>query len=570
MMGNKKIDIPIIKNGKDICRLIFTRFDDGLFDVKIDTRKNSFRVQAYSLFSFRPQEIYPDDLKDYREHSISYHHGAENKPIVVHIKSEMKQEGELQYRSLPLCHIQAPNINNDFPLPILKLEIPDNIVNSAEQYQRKKRHYPVDIANSNVVEVFMLNDASSVINNMNRYATISFVQQMMSIEYFCTNTIISGSQKMHTYIPNKPESRCTIIKNLNGMALLINYYPEPTLDKRRKSLYFTFVENEYAEDILLNTILVYPEANEKDSSIGAYVGGATIRDLSILTGRDRKEKISDAFGQMKNSDGSISGRLRYTAAQATVHMDPLTIEEKVVIVKKAIDSAERLYQLSVEKRKEKLQTQNLLYDRGKKFRQAIMSLQNKARQGYYSDKDNSNKEPVLQWLLGDSEFAEEQSYLMLSKYLHLADCRLGCCQINEKLHWWLLYDDNWNVDIFCDQLNYYISSEDSCRYEEVIVTAGVDPTYTTPNIPADTTRIKNNCTMIPLGYKRFPGSVRQEIFEQKDRLLEKVYYEIVQEIKKVKLFGQTYNSSKKIYPNDLCPCGSGKKFKNCCGKQNKL
>lgn len=21
---------------------------------------------------------------------------------------------------------------------------------------------------------------------------------------------------------------------------------------------------------------------------------------------------------------------------------------------------------------------------------------------------------------------------------------------------------------------------------------------------------------------------------------------------------------KKIYPNDLCPCGSGKKFKNCC------
>ena len=21
---------------------------------------------------------------------------------------------------------------------------------------------------------------------------------------------------------------------------------------------------------------------------------------------------------------------------------------------------------------------------------------------------------------------------------------------------------------------------------------------------------------------------------------------------------------KKIYPNDLCPCGSGKKFKQCC------
>ena len=24
---------------------------------------------------------------------------------------------------------------------------------------------------------------------------------------------------------------------------------------------------------------------------------------------------------------------------------------------------------------------------------------------------------------------------------------------------------------------------------------------------------------------------------------------------------------KKIYPNDLCPCGSGKKYKKCCGKK---
>ena len=23
---------------------------------------------------------------------------------------------------------------------------------------------------------------------------------------------------------------------------------------------------------------------------------------------------------------------------------------------------------------------------------------------------------------------------------------------------------------------------------------------------------------------------------------------------------------KKIYPNDLCPCGSGKKYKNCCAR----
>lgn len=28
----------------------------------------------------------------------------------------------------------------------------------------------------------------------------------------------------------------------------------------------------------------------------------------------------------------------------------------------------------------------------------------------------------------------------------------------------------------------------------------------------------------------------------------------------------TIHKDKKIYPNDPCPCGSGKKYKKCCGK----
>lgn len=29
---------------------------------------------------------------------------------------------------------------------------------------------------------------------------------------------------------------------------------------------------------------------------------------------------------------------------------------------------------------------------------------------------------------------------------------------------------------------------------------------------------------------------------------------------------RTIKKSKKIYPNDSCPCGSGKKYKKCCGR----
>jgi preprotein translocase subunit SecA len=31
--------------------------------------------------------------------------------------------------------------------------------------------------------------------------------------------------------------------------------------------------------------------------------------------------------------------------------------------------------------------------------------------------------------------------------------------------------------------------------------------------------------------------------------------------------GPKTRTEKKVYPNDPCPCGSGKKYKNCCGKR---
>jgi len=38
------------------------------------------------------------------------------------------------------------------------------------------------------------------------------------------------------------------------------------------------------------------------------------------------------------------------------------------------------------------------------------------------------------------------------------------------------------------------------------------------------------------------------------------------ELYKEQKMSQTVRKENKIYPNDPCPCGSGKKFKKCCGK----
>jgi hypothetical protein len=45
----------------------------------------------------------------------------------------------------------------------------------------------------------------------------------------------------------------------------------------------------------------------------------------------------------------------------------------------------------------------------------------------------------------------------------------------------------------------------------------------------------------------------------------KKYSQYILEQRKIQMARNRW-AGKKIYPNDSCPCGSGKKYKKCCGK----
>ena len=55
----------------------------------------------------------------------------------------------------------------------------------------------------------------------------------------------------------------------------------------------------------------------------------------------------------------------------------------------------------------------------------------------------------------------------------------------------------------------------------------------------------------------------EKIRAQASRVLAKPQEELSERNKVIPFPG------KKIYPNDPCPCGSGKKYKHCCGKKQK-
>ena len=78
------------------------------------------------------------------------------------------------------------------------------------------------------------------------------------------------------------------------------------------------------------------------------------------------------------------------------------------------------------------------------------------------------------------------------------------------------------------------------------------------------------------GYEMF-NSMTESIQEDTLRLLFHIRVEQKVEREQVaKVTGTNKDDSKaktpvkkaaaKVYPNDPCPCGSGKKYKNCCGR----
>ena len=147
------------------------------------------------------------------------------------------------------------------------------------------------------------------------------------MEYFATNTVISDYQKAENFIPHgEPEIRCITIKELQGMDLIVNIFPDPHLHKRNHDLVVTFIENEFSEDILLNTQVGYPKTNEFSSTYyRIYLGGANWEQLNLPIVPLRKPPIYP-----------------YSVAGRSIAMDDLTTYERQELENMAIRSRIRL------------------------------------------------------------------------------------------------------------------------------------------------------------------------------------------------------------------------------------
>ena len=457
----RESSIAIVADDQDICRLIFSKPEDGRYELKISFLKNEFDVNAYRLFANRPIHWNVDAS---RNHELSYHKGKDNKPITIHLKKTNPRKGEQQYQNLPLRRIQAPNINQLFPIPLMKIEIP-KLINPIK-YKSKKYHKLIELNGSNVVEIFMVNSSFDFSEYTNKYSEIHFAQFTLSMEIFATNSVISDYQKGGNLIPKgEPEERAMVLPFLDNIKIYAIYYPDQNLDNRLDKINVTFIENELSEDILLMLNIAYSNKTKegmlKPENTSIFLGGSRLKDLDLPVAPLMRPSIG-----------------KHNIASFVLERGMLMDIEKERFYKRAllarINLRDALKEYEVEFNLSKFNLEKKCLS----FIEAIEEIHESITKKYQF---KDNKEIVCLndmelWFQTELCTHSEDIHLMLAKYLGLDSCYLYGRKIHgeyEEFHVWLQFDDMFDIDGLYGYLSRYIDED----LPKIIIIKGAGPGF---------------------------------------------------------------------------------------------
>lgn len=286
--NDNKISFPVVKDSKDICRIIFQKSEFGKYDIKLEFLDNPYQISIYKLFNKNPEII---NVEDFKTTNISYHSGSKDRQVIIHLKNTANTNEK--YCTLPMYRIQAPNVNQKIPVPLFRIEVPKNVINNSRNYKSKKYHHVLDVENDNTFEFYIASsDFSFESYDQGYLSEILFPQLVLSIEFFATNTVVSDKYKYKYYLPKHgAEKRHECFMGINGMKLLVGRYNNLELDI--DCLNVTFLENELSTEILYNASISYPNVEKNGEYPCVYVGGSELKKLNTNLIRYCNYKIAN-------------------------------------------------------------------------------------------------------------------------------------------------------------------------------------------------------------------------------------------------------------------------------------
>lgn len=501
-MSKKKKEekIAVVIDGKDICRIVPFNPADGKYEIKMDFLGNEFDTSCYRLFSHRPIQW---EINDSTHLEVTYHKGENAKPLTIHLKQKEKKEGKDTYTNLPLQRIQAPNVNQLFPMPILKLEIPSKASNKI--YNPKGYHKLIKPEECNVVEIYLAHAEFDIDAFMEKLPGVHMAFLMLSFEIFATNTVITDYQKAANILPKvNPTCIMTSFPMLDDIQIIAIHYKDYLLDDRRSKINVTFIENELSEAILSMMKIEYPKVSRNGEYDCIYLGAANLKDINQPTiplarpSIGSNNVISDAFKR-----------------------NNLTSEEKEKMYCHALKLRVQLRDALTEHQQNSNEIKNKLFDKVNGFVKAIKAIE-EYRENLLEDEEK--------WFLSCSDKGFVDILLMIAKYLEMDQCQLYARSIgrigaeHDYYHVWLQYYDLFDIDVNCLKLSEIMHLE---LKEEIIVAPAEHHPVLAEYAECNDAIIKAGHERGPLKIHTFNEGAFNEIFQSNDKLLNRIYGKIL-------------------------------------------
>lgn len=536
--NENRISVPVVVQGKDICRIIFQKAEDGKYDIKFEFRGNPYDVYTYRLFSLSPIIWNVDDPQHI---NMSYHHGANHYPVLIHLKDETKK-GQEMYRTLPITRIQAPNTNQLFPIPLVKMEIPQKAVDHASLYKEKSYHHKLDLNDVNVIEVFMTSvefDFDQYVHEP--YCHLLMPQIVLSFEYFATGSVISDYGKSsHFFSHEKPVESLRGMGGISGMQLFVVMYKVPLFDQHWDHLHVTFIENELAEEILLCTKVAYPEPNPLSWEYdGIFLGGPTLEQLRPPAGPLRQIPVmcNTTVLRVLHSEGlreEEKRKLEYMAGKARAklydemkHFEQTLERQRQAYMKKAsvfLDGLEQLKKQTTDKVFAEKKDDIIYMNSMEGFILSDTSVTAEGIHILFARFCGLEQAGMIRVVIKSKKMKKQKR--AITRYgeggIPILEQRVVTADNTEFSHPWLILDDMLSIDLFRKNLNMFLDPKG--RMEPDFLLFRSRPYFKDDDWDGYR-RVLENRGYICEGphFKNLDQGKLKAIYEQNDGLLEKVY-----------------------------------------------
>ena len=440
--------VPIVIDGKDIGRIIFSPKDEAQYDIKFNFLRQQFAVQVYNLFAWRPTVLFVPESDDVE---VTYHCAQGEKDPTIHLKKEHIKDGERRYAPLPIPNVCPPRKDTVFPIPLCKIEIPDQVIGAAELYARSKYNHKIELKKENVIELYMCNEKFQFLDLVRRFPKVMVPLQMMSIDFFASNTSLSDYQKNKNFFPkgHEPKDVGMEISMPNHMHLYISFYRDEQRAKALDRIMLTFMENKYAEDIMLLCHMEgVPSKSDPKMFDALRCGGCTLEQL-----RPKNLLSKDAFMPW---DGS--------AAAFCLKTDRLEEDDRRLLIEKSKESMDRLFCVSKQLERQLQSMRTELVEKAEEFLDMLERARVEIPKLIYQSEDREILEhsKLMEWVTLPLEAHQEDVYMMFAYHMEVGHLLIRRSRIkrqnsnHEKIHLSMSYNCMFDIDLFWQNMEQYL------------------------------------------------------------------------------------------------------------------